>query len=182
MAAYFDPKGHYAVTIHGLKSSISNGPLTAIGNSTSADGVYKYTSSATFPSNNYEADNWYVDVKFVPSPAGAAITTSPTVTKTTPATTSTTPSTTTTTPATTSTTPNNHTTTTTTTTTPSGDCFASPGSCGYPDPSYAWNSAARGSAEAAESAHQRDDGDGVLVAHLLRAASRRAATDRSSRT
>lgn len=196
VAAYLAPHGHYAVTVGGLSNSVVAGPLTAIGNRVSADGLYSYSRTSTFPTSSYESDNYWVDPMFVPArtpatstttgttttgsttsvPSSAApVTTSPTKTTpaattptttrpvktrpvtttpvtttpttttpttTTPATTTpttTTPATTTQTTTTQTTTTPVTTTTTTTTTTPSGDCFASPGGCGYPDPSYAWS-------------------------------------------
>jgi len=108
VAAYFAPRGHYAETVGGLSNAATNGPLTALANSTSANGLYSYANSSTFPISSYQSDNYWVDVRFVPAAATSTTTTTPTTTTTTPTTT------TTTTPTTTTTTP----TTTTTTTTP----------------------------------------------------------------
>ena len=66
VAGYYAPAGHYSDDQNGLSSSVANGPLTAIGNSTSADGVYAYGSSPSFPSSAWNASNYYVDVNFVP--------------------------------------------------------------------------------------------------------------------
>lgn len=60
---------------------LTNGPLTAPANA----GVYAYSSSVVFPSNTYNADNYWVDVLFTASQAGVppAITSSLTASGTT---------------------------------------------------------------------------------------------------
>ncbi len=63
----YAPNGHYSVTASGLSSAVANGPLTAIANGTDANGVYAYGGSSTFPSNSYNASNYWVDVLFSPS-------------------------------------------------------------------------------------------------------------------
>ena len=45
---------------------MTNGPLTALASSTSANGLYLYGSD-TFPTNSYNASNYWVDVVFTPS-------------------------------------------------------------------------------------------------------------------
>ena len=51
MASYHTTTGHYAVTLGGLASAVTNGPLTA-----EADGgVYAYGSTSAFPTNTYDA-------------------------------------------------------------------------------------------------------------------------------
>jgi hypothetical protein len=60
VASYFTTVGHYAVTQGGLASAVTNGPLTA-----EADGgVYGYGSTNTFPTNTYNASNYWVDVVY----------------------------------------------------------------------------------------------------------------------
>ena len=67
VASYFTSAGHYAVTVGGLASAVTNGPLTA-----EADGgVYAYGSTDSFPTNTYEASNYWVDVVYSPA-AGTA--------------------------------------------------------------------------------------------------------------
>jgi hypothetical protein len=69
VAGYFAPNGHYSATPAGFSSAgVSNPPLQALGNSTSADGVYAYGSASAFPSNSFNATNYYVDVTFAPTP------------------------------------------------------------------------------------------------------------------
>ena len=66
VAAYFAPAGHYSDTEPGFTDAITNPPLTALSHSTSANGVYAYSSSSVFPSNTYKASNYWVDVVFEP--------------------------------------------------------------------------------------------------------------------
>ena len=67
IAGYFDPDGHYSLTASGFSSAVTNGPLQALANGTSANGVYAYGSSSTFPTTTYQASNYWVDVLFAPS-------------------------------------------------------------------------------------------------------------------
>ena len=75
VAAYFAPFGHYSDTASGFASSgVSNPPLQALANSTSADGVYAYSNSANFPSNTFASTNYWVDVDFQPITAPGQVT------------------------------------------------------------------------------------------------------------
>ena len=67
VVGYFAPKGHYSATADGLGSAIENGPLQALANTSSPNGVYGYGSASSFPSNSYNAGNYWVDVMFQPS-------------------------------------------------------------------------------------------------------------------
>ena len=67
VASYFDPHGHYSWTTNGLSSGVDNAPLHAIGDRTSADGVYAYSATSTFPTSTYQASNYWVDVAFAPT-------------------------------------------------------------------------------------------------------------------
>ena len=58
VASYHTNTGHYADTPNGLASAVTNGPLTAL----ASGGVYAYGSTSTFPSNTYNASNYWVDV------------------------------------------------------------------------------------------------------------------------
>jgi hypothetical protein len=60
VASYHTGTGHYAFTSGGLASAVTNGPLTAL----AGGGVYAYGSSNTFPTNTYDASNFWVDVVF----------------------------------------------------------------------------------------------------------------------
>ena len=65
IASYFAPNGHYSVTSSALSSGgVSNSPLRALANSVSSNGVYSYSPSSIFPSNTYNAANYWVDVLF----------------------------------------------------------------------------------------------------------------------
>src|ERR1039458_7576196 len=66
VAAYLAPNGHYSATPAGLTNAVTNGPLTAVANSTSANGVYGYSGSSTLPTNTYNANNYWVDALFSP--------------------------------------------------------------------------------------------------------------------
>jgi hypothetical protein len=63
VASYHTTTGHYAVSSGGLASPVTSGPLTAL----ASGGVYAYGAS-TFPSNTYNAANYWVDVVYKPSP------------------------------------------------------------------------------------------------------------------
>jgi Domain of unknown function (DUF4082)/Domain of unknown function (DUF1929)/Bacterial Ig domain/Fibronectin type III domain len=63
VASYFTSTGHPASTPQGLASAVTNGPLTAL----AGGGVYAYGGSNTFPTNVYNANNYWVDVVYSPS-------------------------------------------------------------------------------------------------------------------
>ncbi len=77
VAGYFAPNGHYSATpsyfypdpaptpIGG--SELNSPPLHAVPNATSANGLYSYTSTPTFPTSTYSATNYWVDPIFSPS-------------------------------------------------------------------------------------------------------------------
>jgi hypothetical protein len=74
--SYHTNTGHYAATTSGLASAVTNGPLTAL----ASGGVYAYGSANAFPSNTFNASNYWVDVVYTQS----AGTTPPVVTTVTP--------------------------------------------------------------------------------------------------
>jgi len=57
----YHSNGNYAVTPNYFTSTVSNGPLSATGGN---NGVYAYGSSSLFPTNTYQASNYWVDVMF----------------------------------------------------------------------------------------------------------------------
>jgi len=68
VASYLAPSGHYSVTGAGFAGGpLDNPPLHALANSTSANGVYAYSSTSVFPSSTWNATNYWVDVLFAPS-------------------------------------------------------------------------------------------------------------------
>jgi hypothetical protein len=63
VASYFAPSGHYSVGA-GLSAGADNPPLHALADSSSANGVYAYSSTGGFPNSSYNASNYFVDVMF----------------------------------------------------------------------------------------------------------------------
>ena len=78
VASYFAPKGHYSQAENYFSTvpptgasanSVDSPPLHALRNTNGVtNGVYSYGSSSTFPTNTFNAENYWVDVVF--SPAG----------------------------------------------------------------------------------------------------------------
>ena len=64
VASYFDPNGHYSYTAAGFNSAFDNPPLHGVANGTSANGLYNYSATSSFPTNTYNANNYWVDVLF----------------------------------------------------------------------------------------------------------------------
>ena len=83
VASYFAPAGHYSDTPNYFAGSgADNAPLHALPTGVDgANGVYSYGSASSFPTNTYQATNYWVDVAFSPSSS----TTPPTVNSVTPA-------------------------------------------------------------------------------------------------
>jgi len=75
VAGYLAPKGHYSDTSSGFASAgFNNPPLNALANSVSANGVYAYSNSSTFPTSTYRSTNYWVDVDFLPNPNPGQVT------------------------------------------------------------------------------------------------------------
>ena len=82
VASYHTDVGFYSATSNGLASAVSRGPLTALANGTDGgNGVYLYGGGG-FPTNTYQASNYWVDVVFDTT---AVDVTAPTVTSRSPA-------------------------------------------------------------------------------------------------
>ncbi len=65
IASYHTSSGHYAATTGGLKHTITNSQLTALGDSIAGgNGVYRYGAPGSFPDMTYNANNYWVDVLF----------------------------------------------------------------------------------------------------------------------
>ena len=64
IAAYLAPYGHYSVTANGFGTAVVSPPLYGVATGVEADGVYAYGSTAAFPTNTYNATNYWVDVIF----------------------------------------------------------------------------------------------------------------------
>jgi Domain of unknown function (DUF4082)/Fibronectin type III domain/Bacterial Ig domain len=66
VAGYLAPKGHYSANGPTLANGVDSPPLHALANSLSANGVYAYGASSKFPTNTFNASNYWVDVIFAP--------------------------------------------------------------------------------------------------------------------
>jgi hypothetical protein len=73
IASYYAPKGHYSVTTGSLASAVNNPPLHTVANATSANGVFAYAATSSFPNRSYQASNYWVDVLFAPPPPPGAV-------------------------------------------------------------------------------------------------------------
>jgi hypothetical protein len=68
VASYFASKGGYAFEAGGLAEAVRSGDLTALGNEASGgNGVYRYGAAGGFPTETFNAANYWVDVRFTPS-------------------------------------------------------------------------------------------------------------------
>jgi hypothetical protein len=66
VAAYHSSLGNYSATFYGLKKAITNGPLTALADSTlGLNGVFRYTDILDFPIYGFKSSNYWVDVLVV---------------------------------------------------------------------------------------------------------------------
>ena len=64
VASYHSPGG-YAYTSFGLQGAVDNSPLHAVASgSGGGNGVFKYSASSAFPTQTYNATNYWVDVSF----------------------------------------------------------------------------------------------------------------------
>ena len=68
VVGYLAPNGHYS-TSPGMFAiaGFANPPLSALANTTSANGVYAHSASSVFPSSTSEGTNYWVDVDFEPA-------------------------------------------------------------------------------------------------------------------
>jgi hypothetical protein len=78
VASYFAPNGHYSYTANAFATSVDNPPLHAVANTTSANGVFGYAASSTFPAGSYNATNYWVDPMFQPGSSTATAPSAPT--------------------------------------------------------------------------------------------------------
>jgi hypothetical protein len=73
IVSYFAPQGHYSAESGAFSAAVNNGSLHALSNATSPNGVYMYGAASAFPSNSYNASNYFVDVTVsIPAPAAAS--------------------------------------------------------------------------------------------------------------
>ena len=68
VASYHAPNGNYSVTLSGLQSQVVNPPLRALQDGADGgNGIYLYGSTVAFPTQTWQASNYWVDVVFTPS-------------------------------------------------------------------------------------------------------------------
>ncbi|GII53523.1 hypothetical protein Pth03_19120 [Planotetraspora thailandica] len=73
VASYHAPNGHYGSTPQGLASAVTASPLTALASGTSGgNGVYAYGTTRVFPTNAWNATNYWVDVVYTKAADTAA--------------------------------------------------------------------------------------------------------------
>ncbi len=77
VASYHTTSGHYSVTRNFFGSSVDSGPLHALANGTSSNGIFAYGPGG-FPTQSYQSTNYWVDAVFTTTPP--VDTTAPTVT------------------------------------------------------------------------------------------------------
>ena len=58
----------------GFNAAVDNPPLHAVANASSANGLYAYSSTSTFPTSSFSASNYWVDVLFQPPAAAGPVT------------------------------------------------------------------------------------------------------------
>jgi hypothetical protein len=65
VASYHTTTGNYSATGAGLASAVDAAPLHALADGASgANGLYQYSGGSTFPTQSYNATNYWVDVIF----------------------------------------------------------------------------------------------------------------------
>ncbi|MFC7649843.1 DUF4082 domain-containing protein [Streptosporangium lutulentum] len=67
IASYHTTSGRYSVTRPYFNEPYSSSPFVALANAEGGNGVYAYSATSTFPTNAYQATNYWVDVIFVPT-------------------------------------------------------------------------------------------------------------------
>ena len=70
VVSYHSPTGHYTGTDGFFASGVDNPPLHALRDGVDgANGLYRYGTSAAFPNNTFNSENYWVDVVFATSTA-----------------------------------------------------------------------------------------------------------------
>jgi hypothetical protein len=74
VASYLAPKGHYADTAWQLveppaqsKALLNHPPMSIVSDQEGGNGVYAYSSESAFPTQTYQATNYWVDVLYTPN-------------------------------------------------------------------------------------------------------------------
>ncbi|HEV2634821.1 MAG TPA: DUF4082 domain-containing protein [Actinocrinis sp.] len=76
VVSYFTPTGYYASNANYFTSGITNYPITGVASATgtnNGDGIYKYSTTSTFPTTAYNATNYWVDPIFNTQVSGSGI-------------------------------------------------------------------------------------------------------------
>ncbi|KFE58924.1 DUF4082 domain-containing protein [Hyalangium minutum] len=69
VVSYYSSNGQFARDVDGLLNAIVSGNLTAPSSaSVGGNGIYVYATGGGFPTASYKNTNYWVDVRFVPSP------------------------------------------------------------------------------------------------------------------
>ncbi|MFD0630420.1 DUF4082 domain-containing protein [Catenulispora yoronensis] len=76
VVSYHAPSGHYSVDAGYFTNAHNYYPLSAPANSTSVNALYSYGASTAFPTDTYNASNYWVSPVFQNTAAGAAATSS----------------------------------------------------------------------------------------------------------
>jgi len=66
-ASYHTPTGHYSTTRNFFANGVDSGPLHALANGTSSNGVYGYGPGG-FPTQSYQSTNYWVDAVLTTTP------------------------------------------------------------------------------------------------------------------
>ena len=77
VASYFNPTGDFPVDrSYFATTGVNNSPLQALmdGGAGAGDGLYMYGSTSQFPTNSYLSSNYWVDVVYNSTAAGAPLT------------------------------------------------------------------------------------------------------------
>ena len=68
VASYYAPRGRYSANGKYFTSGVDNAPLRALATGEDGgNGVYRYGSGGGFPTNTYNAGNYWVDIVFAPA-------------------------------------------------------------------------------------------------------------------
>jgi Domain of unknown function (DUF4082)/Bacterial Ig-like domain/Bacterial Ig domain len=68
VASYFAPAGHYSLDVSYFAQDVLSWPLVAPDSGeVGGNGLYRYSSTSSFPSNSHSASNYWVDVVFEPT-------------------------------------------------------------------------------------------------------------------
>jgi hypothetical protein len=67
VASYYAPNGHYSFTSAAFSTAVTHGPLQALADGATPNGLYGYVSANAFPNSGFNATNYWVDVLFLPS-------------------------------------------------------------------------------------------------------------------